>query len=649
MVNVDGTAGNDVLTGTDDDDIINGLAGDDVIDGKFGVDILNGGSGNDKFVFSGVRSSTIEGKVGLIDGGEGFDTIDWSNISPVTLGTIRNDAGGYVLGAYVGSQKIELRNVEYIKFGDSQNSVNMPFETRGLIIDIGGGNDTAFISAGNDIYAQSGDDYVFISGSFGGGPLSGLADGGSGTDTLVANIEFYVDMVAGTAKSGNASYKISNFEILQMSLSGYASTGLGDDRANIMKINSATTDDGRAGVTFDGRGGNDYISGGAGNDVLRGGDGIDTVSYEYAKGAVRVDLSVGLATGGAGRDVLSGFEIVVGSAYGDTIVGDAGRNTLSGGAGDDTIMTVGGFAAIRTGDGFDRADGGSGSDTLILGGVQSDYRLLSSGARTVFVTARGAVEVTGMEQVGFFNAPAQSWSGALSSTAAFDGLSYIAGYADLRAAFGTDAAKGTAHFLNWGFDEGRSLTFNALDYIASHRDLIKAYGADAGAGAKHFIEWGAAEGRGTTFNGWAYLASHGDLIRAYGANEGAAAKHFIEWGASEGRGTTFDAAAYAAAHRDLAAAFGNDAEALARHYVLYGYAEGRSLGSSAASRSLAEASGVTVESDVPAEDLGGLQPSAHDALPDAFAAAHTDVSPFIGRDWAGITDIAINPDNLVIA
>lgn len=313
-----------------------------------------------------------------------------------------------------------------------------------------------------------------------------------------------------------------------------------------MKVHSSIGDDGRAGVTFDGRGGNDHISGGAGNDLLRGGDGIDTVSYEYAKAGVRIDLATGFATGGAGRDTLSGFEIVVGSTYGDTIIGNEERKTLSGGAGDDTIVTVGGFAAIRTGGGFDRVDGGSGVDTLMLGGVQSDYHLLSSDSRTLMVTALGATDITGVEQVAFFNTRAQSLPGVLGGTAAFNGLSYVAGYADLRAAFGTDAAKGTSHFLDWGFNEGRGLTFNALDCIASYSDLIEAYGADSTAGAKHFIEWGAAEGREATFNGWAYLASYGDLIQAFGANESAGAKHFIEWGSAEGRGITFNAAVYAA-------------------------------------------------------------------------------------------------------
>jgi hypothetical protein len=255
------------------------------------------------------------------------------------------------------------------------------------------------------------------------------------------------------------------------------------------------------------------------------------------------------------------------------LIGNAGRNTLNGGAGDDIIVTVAGNAGIKPDAGFDRVDGGVGNDLLILGGFQSDYQVLNANGRSFLVTARGATDVTGIEQGAFSTTSAQSWSGLVASTAAFQGLSYIASYGDLRAAFGTNAAAGAAHFAEFGFGEGRSLSFNALEYIASYGDLRAVFGADATAGARHFIEFGATENRAATFDGWAYLASYGDLIKAYGANETAALQHFIMFGSAENRTTTFDALAYAAANPDLAAVFGVDTEALARHYVFYGNAE----------------------------------------------------------------------------
>jgi len=354
--------------------------------------------------------------------------------------------------------------------------------------------------------------------------------------------------------------------------------------------------DGGAGAdTIDGGTGNDTLIGGAGNDILTGGSGNDTVSYEYAFGAVRVDLAAGLATGAAGRDTLSGFETVMGSAYGDMIIGDSSRNYLSGGAGDDLLATVSGARSLKPGGGSDTIDGGRGADTLQLGGARSDYQVLSSGSKSYFVTAGGAAEVMNIEAVQFGATAPTLISTNQAGVKAFDGLSYIASYSDLRSVFGVSADRGTEHFVNAGFNEERAVQFNGLDYIASYADLRGAFGADATAGARHFIQYGAEEGRVSTFKGWSYLASYSDLIRAIGSDEGAAASHYIRAGANEGRGIMFDATAYGKANPDLINVFGNDADALARHYVTYGYTEGRALTHAAAPSATFEHTGLFTE------------------------------------------------------
>lgn len=163
----------------------------------------------------------------------------------------------------------------------------------------------------------------------------------------------------------------------------------------------------------------------------------------------------------------------------------------------------------------------------------------------------------------------------------FDGLDYVASYADLVAAFkgaGSLAvvrAAGAAHQITYGFIEGRTTSFNGLDYIAANPDLIASLGADNDAGAYHYITAGAAAGRATAFNGLAYIASHAELIASLGANEQAGAAQFITSGYRAGSGTTFDGLTYIASYADLIRALGADAERGALHFIQYGHTEGR--------------------------------------------------------------------------
>jgi Ca2+-binding RTX toxin-like protein len=78
--------------------------------------------------------------------------------------------------------------------------------------------------------------------------------------------------------------------------------------------------------------GDDMLDGGLGNDLLDGGDSKsgDTAEYATAASAVVVNLSAGMATGGAGNDTLVSIENITGIAYADTLTGDANTNSLDG-------------------------------------------------------------------------------------------------------------------------------------------------------------------------------------------------------------------------------------------------------------------------------------------------------------------------------
>ncbi len=179
----------------------------------------------------------------------------------------------------------------------------------------------------------------------------------------------------------------------------------------------------------------------------------------------------------------------------------------------------------------------------------------------------------------------QGWFDTFQNTehrvGTFDGLDYVASYADLTASVqGTSSMQaiedaGALQYITHGLADGRSISFNALDYIAGNPDLIASIGLNCDAGAMQFIQQGAAAGRTTTFDGLDYIASYGDLIAAFGVNEQAGAVHFITSGYHEGRTTNFDGLSYIAGYTDLMMAFGANNDAGASHFITYGLHEGR--------------------------------------------------------------------------
>ena len=113
------------------------------------------------------------------------------------------------------------------------------------------------------------------------------------------------------------------------------------------------------------------------------------ISYQYANGAVTVNLATGTASGADGSDLLYNFNIVRGSAYNDTIYGS---NSLLTPDINEIFEGMGGNDIIDGGDGYDMVsykfnaatgvnvnlatglvsnDGQGGADTLInIDGVQ---------------------------------------------------------------------------------------------------------------------------------------------------------------------------------------------------------------------------------------------------------------------------------------
>jgi Ca2+-binding RTX toxin-like protein len=84
---------------------------------------------------------------------------------------------------------------------------------------------------------------------------------------------------------------------------------------------------------------NNTIYAGDGDNVMDGAGGTDTVTYQYALGAVTVNLGLTTvqATGGSGNDVVRNFEGFLGSSFNDVVTGTDAANTLNGNGGADTM------------------------------------------------------------------------------------------------------------------------------------------------------------------------------------------------------------------------------------------------------------------------------------------------------------------------
>ena len=112
--------------------------------------------------------------------------------------------------------------------------------------------------------------------------------------------------------------------------------------------------------------GDDLIAGGAGADTLFGGSGVDTVSYASSLSGVTVNLAAGTGFGGdAAGDLISGFENLTGSAFGDDLTGDDVANLIIGGGGYDVVRAAGGDDRVVL-TGMGEVDGGDGYDILAL-------------------------------------------------------------------------------------------------------------------------------------------------------------------------------------------------------------------------------------------------------------------------------------------
>ena len=421
--NVVGSGHDDVLTGNRQANTLQGLAGADELNGDEGDDMLSGGLGDD-VLDGGDEDDTLEGGPGAdtLIGGQGADTASYAGSTMGVMVRLHsNKLGGGDAKGDVFSDT--TTNTYLVKPDPDENDTEEVTETVPDIVNLIGSGmaDTlAGDSRANKIEGGGGDDMIFggpggswndsdnddtLMGGYGndkiyggkgndtlnGGPGDDLLVGGTGADTFMGGYGsdmIYADRadiigvttIDGGDEMANAppatdilSFAKFTDEMLEdgtgitLNLEGNLTVTKIEHLIGTSGVDMLT---GRNEDTDDGRPAPEIIEGGDGGDTLIGGEGPgDTVSYASSDDDVRVDLGAGTDTnprgGHASGDTISGFENVMGSAYGDDLTA---RDGVAGQTGS-TLWGLGGDDELEGGLGNDTLEGGAGADELD-GGTQ---------------------------------------------------------------------------------------------------------------------------------------------------------------------------------------------------------------------------------------------------------------------------------------
>jgi len=335
-----GGDGDDTLLGSYDNDSLDGGAGNDSLDGGKGDDTMAGGESDDTYAVDSAADVVTE------NDGEGTDTV----LSSVDH-TLSDHVEDLVLTGKSGIGGIG---------NDSDNTLTG--NTGSNRLDGGLGSDTLTGGTGNDTFS---------------------IEAGSGTD-----VDTITDFTPGKDVIDLGSYgiDIGDWQTLEPMIAdngGNVEISLpGGDKAILLGIQKADLDsddfDGVvSGEYWMGTGGNDTHGGtgdddmligqdgddtlaagsgddeimagdgddeviagdGAGSDTYHGGGGDDTLVFSSATSGVNVNLAKGTASGkNIGKDMLDGFEHLVGGQSNDKLYGDDEANTLDGGAGKDVMV-----------------------------------------------------------------------------------------------------------------------------------------------------------------------------------------------------------------------------------------------------------------------------------------------------------------------
>ncbi|WP_426112036.1 calcium-binding protein [Pseudomonas sp. DSP3-2-2] len=413
-LNLNGTSGNDVITGGVGNDTLSGGAGDDILDGGAGADRLDGGVGDDIYLFGkGSGQDTIssnETRVGKLDVVKLVDltatdiSVKRENYDLVI--NINGTADSLRVSSYFIGDATSGYQVDRLQFSDGTFWSQDVIKAQVLLgtaadqylagyktddqIDAGGGDDTVSGGAGNDaliggggadtLSGDEGDDV--LEGEAGNDTLSGGAgndtlDGGSGNDRLDggAGDDTYL-FGRGAGQDIYSSYenrvgKLDTVKLMDLNGSDVSLSREGADL--VIRVNGSTDSlrvsnhfqsDAAAGYQVDRiqfADGSYWDQSAIKSRVIQGTDGSQSLTGYSTDDVIDAGAGDDTVSGSGGNDTL------LGGAGADTLNGDDGNDLLQGGTGSDALNGGVGNDTVDGGAGNDRLDGGAGDDIYIFG------------------------------------------------------------------------------------------------------------------------------------------------------------------------------------------------------------------------------------------------------------------------------------------
>ncbi len=436
-----GATSNDTFLGSDNIDRYDGFGGNDTVEGGLGGDELIGGAGTDTLVYTNSAAGI---------------TITL-NSAAATSG-IGGDAQGDLVS---GFENVRGSSYEDSITGDTQANSLVGNDGDDTLIG-GGGNDTLNGGDGNDV--------------LNGGAGADSLVGGSGIDTASyagATAAVLASLLTSGIRAGDALGDVLT-DIENLTGSNFNDTLRGDEVATGNVLDGGLGNDslegnggddlllGGGGLDtllgglgddeLDGGADNDLLIGGAGADVLIGGLGTDTASYAAATSGVAASLLVGGSDGDAAGDSYSSIEVLIGSAFDDTLEGSANADSIVAGAGNDTLILTAGT---------DTLDGGLGIDTIDLAGLSPGQTFALGNPRFTNIE-----NISGTSDLDFLTGDGNA-----------NGLFGLGGNDQLNGGAGNDTLNGGA-----GADTLNGGAGNDTYVVDDAGDVISPEAAGAGAG-----------------------------------------------------------------------------------------------------------------------------------------------------------------------